>query len=885
MIASAWCRTPLDGFAGALGVAYEQMTFLTAAMLLSTTPPALPPTCPLTPDVEAALSAALGPTRPFVFAAGHATPIRRVEPLRAEWLSQAGHPHLDEICRPGQFFAFQIGVLARADIGAIDVHFGALTSDGRTVPASAARCLSAGGIDFRGTPFHKALTVPAGRLQPLWCGWDIPSTARGTYNGVVTVRLGATGEERVAIRLQVSGEPAPDHGFDDPASLTRLRWLDSTAGQGDSIPRPYVPVQVHGKAISVLGREVRLGQAGLPAELLSFFSSANTRIERASKAILAKPMRFVASVNGGSAELIGKSLAVTAAKTEASWTSTGSLGDLEATVNGRLDFTGSGQVAIRLTASKDMDLDDLRLEIPFKGESAKYLMGLNRRGGLRPASLDWNWDTKRHQDCFWLGDVNAGLMVRLKGANYRRPLVNIYYSFLPLALPESWGSGGVSIREDGDQVLVTAYTGSKHVRRGDILEFVADLYVTPFRTIDTEKQWATRFVHPHPSRDSKPLDDALASGDAHAGPNVVTVHQATYYNPYINYPYSPDSFAAFTDLVARAHEKGLRARVYYTTREITQNMPELFALHALNGEVIFPGPGKDAKTLINPNGPAPWLVANLGSDFVPAWVDHVGGKYAQDDISVITTPDSRWNNFYLEGLKWMVDKAKIDGIYIDDTALDAQSLLRARRILSARPNPLIDLHTWNHFNEYAGYANNLNMYMEVLPYLDRLWLGEGFPATEAAWDYWLVEMSGLPFGLMSEMLDSPAPIKGLVFGETGRLGWSGDPRPMWKVFDDFGIKGSEMLPFFSPDCPVRAADDKVKATVYRGHGKALVVLGNWTGAATTTELKIDWHRLGLNPGSTKATAPAIAGSQSASVVDLSKPLSIPKEGLVLELRG
>jgi len=123
----------------------------------------------------------------------------------------------------------------------------------------------------------------------------------------------------------------------------------------------------------------------------------------------------------------------------------------------------------------------------------------------------------------------------------------------------------------------------------------------------------------------------------------------------------------------------------------------------------------------------------------------------------------------------MVDRAKIDRVYIDDTALDARSLLRARRILSARPGPIIDLHSWNHFNEWAGYANNLNLYMEVLPYLDRLWLGEGFPATEAPWDYWLVEMSGLPFGLMSEMLESPDPARGLVFGETGRLGWSGIP--------------------------------------------------------------------------------------------------------------
>ena len=96
---------------------------------------------------------------------------------------------------------------------------------------------------------------------------------------------------------------------------------------------------------------------------------------------------------------------------------------------------------------------------------------------------------------------------------------------------------------------------------------------------------------------------------------------------------------------------------------------------------------------------------------MPAWEDHVGGKYAELDISVITTPDSRWNNFYLEGLRWLVEKSDFDGVYVDDTALDAQSLQRARRILDSRPGRYIDLHTWNHFNGYAGFANNLTIYM------------------------------------------------------------------------------------------------------------------------------------------------------------------------------
>lgn len=42
--------------------------------------------------------------------------------------------------------------------------------------------------------------------------------------------------------------------------------------------------------------------------------------------------------------------------------------------------------------------------------------------------------------------------------------------------------------------------------------------------------------------------------------------------------------------------------------------------------------------------------------------------------------------------------------------------------------------------------------LEYFPYLDRLWFREYFDFDSAP-DYWLVEISGIPFGLMGEMLE------------------------------------------------------------------------------------------------------------------------------------
>jgi hypothetical protein len=247
---------------------------------------------------------------------------------------------------------------------------------------------------------------------------------------------------------------------------------------------------------------------------------------------------------------------------------------------------------------------------------------------------------------------------------------------------------------------------------------------------------------------------------------------------------------------------------------------------------------------------------------VPAWEAQVGAPYADLDLSVITTPDSRWNNFYLEGLRWLVEKSDFDGMYIDDTALNAASLQRARRILDRRPGRLIDLHTWNHFNRWAGFANNLTIYMEILPYLDRLWLGEGFDASAVSPDFWLVEMSGLPFGLMSEMLDGANPWRGMVFGETARLPWSGNPRGLWTVWDELGIQGTEFLPFFLNDCPVQTDRTNVLATVYRRETLSFVALGSWATEDTQVNLNIDWKALGLDPARATIYAPPIAGMQT-----------------------
>ena len=119
---------------------------------------------------------------------------------------------------------------------------------------------------------------------------------------------------------------------------------------------------------------------------------------------------------------------------------------------------------------------------------------------------------------------------------------------------------------------------------------------------------------------------------------------------------------------------------------------------------------------------------------------------------------------------------------------------------------IIDLHSANQFNDKDGFNNSANLYMEHFPYLNRLWFGEYFDYEKNKPDFFLTEVSGIPFGLMGEMLQNDGnPWRGMIFGMTNRLGWSdkSNPTHLWKAWDNFGIKGSKMIGYWVDNNPVK----------------------------------------------------------------------------------
>ena len=787
-------------------------------------------------------------------------PELREEPIK--WFDSIPERKIKEALQPtdfvmnagsGEYFVFQLGVWAlRKDLSNANIEFSDLKGEnGQSLAVSRMTCFNKGGINIKGNPFSKEINIPGGRVQALWIGIDLEGVAGGIYSGSVSVL--ANGEKQpVPLQLIVAGEPVLNHGYNEGKRLSRLNWLNSTTGIDEEVTKGYLPVKMDKKGIHILGRTLTLDDTGLPSSIMSYFGPSNQSLNKKAAPIVSKPFRFVIQLDNGEVIRLkpGKLIFTEHTPSKVVWTvlNTSKSFDLECT--GQMEFDGFVEYQLKLTAKVPLKVKDIRLEIPIDIDKADYMMGLGHEGGFRAPEWKWKWDVTKNQDMLWVGAVNGGLRVKWKGENYVRSLVNIYYEFGPLNMPVSWGNegnGGVNVARQNSDIIINAYSGSREMKSGEKLNYNFELLITPFRVMNKQTQFDDRYFHGGGTNTSLKVANAKK-----AGANIINIHHAEDIYPFINYPYLDANAAEISGLVSDAHKENLRLKLYYTTRELTKNLPEFWAFNSLNGEVIFPGPGNASRTeALHPKGPNEWLIKNMREKYIPAWYNKVeAGKFkGETDLSVITTPDSRLNNFYIAGLDWMVQNMGIDGVYIDDSALDRYTLRRARKVIDRyRPEGRMDLHSWNHFNKWAGFANCLNLYMDLLPYFDLVWIGEGRNYNRLP-DHWLVEVSGIPFGLPGQMLEGGGnPWRGMVYGITNRAGWTkNSPEYLWKFFDEYRFSEKEMIGYWEKNGPVTCSNPLVKASIYKGPNEIIIAVANWADDDQAVSIDIDWKKLGINP--------------------------------------
>jgi len=796
---------------------------------------------------ETAAMLARAPQALLLFPEDRTNTIRMQRDIPLRWAKSGPGAVLAGEAQQHEYYAFQIGLYAaRQAVSNVAVQFSALESAcGSKIAASALTCFNLGGINPHGKPFTTNVNVSQGNIQAMWFGVDVAKEQKpGVYEGTVMVQAQGISPQPVTIKLKVLPGIIIERGDNEPWRHSRLRWLNSTAGTEDLIPEPYTPLKVTpGNTIASLGRTVTLGDGGLPASIAA-----------GSLQVLAEPIRFVIEGQDGPIALAAG--AVTWGKkldSRVEWTaaSAGAAGKLECA--GEIESDGQLHYTLTFTPAADMQVNDMRLELPYRAESATYIMGVGHPGGLRPKEHRWHWNGPFNS--FWLGSPEAGLHCKLLGGSYTGPLINWYNP----APPATWsnpgvgGKGGIYISEVNGNVLAKAFSGARTLKAGQPVAFVFSLLPTPLKPLDQKTHFATRYYH---SGDKFRQDGSGAEPEPLPeyfvlGVNVVNVHHAAFCNPYINYPFIHNR--KMSEFTAKMHAQKAKVKIYNTVRELTSMTTEIWALRSLGNEVLMDGAG----------GGGSWCQEHLVTGYKPAWFQRFGDGPPDAAITTSINHESRWLNYYVEGIGWLVRNIGIDGLYLDDVSYDRHIIKRVRTVMAQnKQGCLIDLHS----NNPGGACS---YYMEFLPYIDRVWFGESVNYNTMTPDRYMVHVSGIPFGLMGEMLhEGGNPWRGPVFGMTVRLGWKTnghlcDPRPVWKIWDQFGITNATMIGYWQSNCPVKTDHPDMKATAYVKPGQIMIALASWAPAKAETKLVIDWAAIGIDPAKAVLFAPASEGFQTA----------------------
>lgn len=700
------------------------------------------------------------------------------------------------------------------------------------------QCINTDVIDKFGESKNQSVKIKKNILQPLFLTVEADEVAE---NQKVSVKVNTeSGSDTLDFVFKINDSRVANHGYNDLWRLSRLKWLNSTLAQNDDLVKPYTPVEVDGKTVSILGRDIELGKNGLINQVCSKFDEGIELCDSAQKELFAKPVEF--AIDGEN--LKDGIFKIKKYKNCAEVSSKSANLRYSAEVSGVIRYDGQADYSVKITPLKDFTVKNIALTLFINKECTSLMHGLGHRAS-KAENLTFKWDNDKQQDCVYMGSVNCGVRVKYKAENYIRPLINIFYKNLPLNTPtttwDNYAKGDIKTEVFENYAKIVAETGEFEFKKGEAKNFDFQFHFTPFKPFDYKKVFSVRYDHNSKlTNEYKEIDRA-----AKHGLNYVTFHQGNMIMPYINYPfYEVDRLKK---AVQYADYKNIGIKLYYTEREHSNHMAETFAYKALGDEIILRKQGVSHSWQ---KEKPQWLVDNFGEDIIPGWfVKYNKGKYkGEHDFSFIVRPDTRLDNYYIEGLNWLLENVGIKGIYIDDTSLDRTTLERAKKLLDKKGG-LIDMHMWNHEEPRAGDVSCLNLYAELLPFLDSIWLGEGFFYKKYSPEYMLSEVSGIPYGVPGQMLQDGGDLyEGMLYAMNNRYGWGyTNAVDMYKLWDEFIIEDSQMLGYWHSKNPITTDNENVLTTVYKKGESALLCVYNFSQKAEKFAFGINKDLLGFEP--------------------------------------
>jgi hypothetical protein len=219
-------------------------------------------------------------------------------------------------------------------------------------------------------------------------------------------------------------------------------------------------ITVTDKTISIPGKQVILHTDGFPAMIQTSFK------------LITEPIHFhlPAAATHKDIKVKSNELKFTAKKpTKVSWTVINTSDSLNMEVAGSFNSKGELAYLVKFTALNNINLDDIRLHIPFTPEAAKYIKGLGQKAEARPEVVDWKWAAAtKGANKVWVGDTNGGLQYELTDNQHKN-------------IPASWSNsnkGGIHIEQKGKAILADNYSGDRHLKKGQVLYFNFTMLIT-----------------------------------------------------------------------------------------------------------------------------------------------------------------------------------------------------------------------------------------------------------------------------------------------------------------------------------------------------------------------------------------------------------------------
>jgi len=783
---------------------------------------------------------------------------------------------------PGEFLTFQLMIWTN-ELMLKNIRLDA------ELPFADFTCFNLGGVDCYGKNFTKTVNVESSSICPLWCGFTIPETADGNFSGKLFLTSDSLADKvAIPFTLNVSGEKIANRGEDDDHRLARLAWLNSTVGQDKTVFAPFIPLKRQGSKLFWLGHALELDANGLPLQAYSTYTDGNTRTDGSEIPLFTAPVTFTADDEA----FTGNSLKFTEESDLCiRWEVSGRVGNIPARLAGSLEFDGFLSFQLFLKPEKTIAINNSMLKISHAEK--EYFMGLNLHGGKTPEQIEWVWNRNRWQDGYWCGSTDGGMGIRLRDSRSHMPMGNCHYNFNKLHLPDAWyinGSGGISIA-GGTAVI---YSGARQITADQELEYGFEMQFTPFRPIDAKRHWNERiwqfYMHGHTAGDPDPIDNVDFDKLRQDGVNIINIHHALLLNPIQNYPFSQLSFEKLQNFVARAHKEGFKVGLYYTCRQLAVMCPEFWPFWSLNGEIFFPGSGRESLPATNyRSGVHPWIIRHVCGNYLTGWAEVIRNGPAEGivDLALQLSVNTRFENFYCEGLRCMLEKCPFDVLYLDDIFISRNGFQRIYRIFEKYAHntmPIIDFHAWNQFalqsQTFYGNTSVPLRDMANMPYYTRLWLGECYEYNAADYDYYLIEISGRATGHMGQMLQRANPARGMLFGMTDRYGWFGDPRKFWNFADTCGIPDARLILEEEFPGKLRTSHPDVHCSVYYGGKATVIAVASWSKQEEKVLLHIPQEL--LPAGDFRFHAPEIAGFQAEAFFEKDEAIPVsPEHGILL----